>query len=91
MATTSSGRTALRRLQQSHARDHHHTEYANGFHNLFYDSMSPPANRTINLLRLAPSAARSLSARVTIEQSVDTFVGAGGTSARQMQADAAFW
>jgi hypothetical protein len=29
---TSSGRTALRRLQQSHARDHHHAEYANGFH-----------------------------------------------------------
>jgi hypothetical protein len=29
--TTSSG-TALRRLQQSHARDHHHAEYANGFH-----------------------------------------------------------
>src|ERR1700704_3811904 len=29
--TTSSG-TALRRLQQSDARDHHHAEYANGFH-----------------------------------------------------------
>jgi hypothetical protein len=29
--TTSPG-TALRRLQQSDARDHHHAEYANGFH-----------------------------------------------------------
>jgi len=29
--TTSSG-TALRRLQQSQARDHHHAECANGFH-----------------------------------------------------------
>ena len=79
MATTSSGRTALRRLQQSHARDHHHAEYANGFHNLFYDSMSPPANKTINLLRLALWAARPLSAGITVKQSVDAFVGAGGT------------
>jgi hypothetical protein len=29
--TTSSG-IALRRLLQSDARDHHHAEYANGFH-----------------------------------------------------------
>jgi hypothetical protein len=50
---TSSG-TALRRLLQSDACDHHHAEYANGFHSLLYDSMSPPANWTIYLLRIAP-------------------------------------
>jgi hypothetical protein len=42
--TASSGRTALRRLQQADARDHHHTEYANGFHVFNVRPISPPAN-----------------------------------------------
>jgi hypothetical protein len=82
--------TALRRLQQSDACDHHHTEYANGFHSLFYDSMSLSANWTINLLRLASSVARPLPASVAVQQSVDAFVGPGGTSAWQVKANAPF-
>jgi hypothetical protein len=43
MAASSSG-TALRRLQQSDARDHHHAEYANGFHVFNVRLISPPVN-----------------------------------------------
>jgi hypothetical protein len=32
-----------------------------------------------------------LSAGVTVQQRVDTFVGPGGTSARQVQTNASFW
>ena len=53
--------------------------------------MSPPANWTINILRIAASIARPLSASVAVEQSVDAFVSASGTAARQVQADATFW
>ena len=53
--TTSVG-TALRRLQQSHARDHHHAECANGFHAFNVRLNSPPASTTIIFCDLRLSA-----------------------------------
>jgi hypothetical protein len=37
------------------------------------------------------TAGSVLPASVTVQQRVDAFVGAGGTSAWQVEADAAFW
>jgi hypothetical protein len=92
-----SSRTALGRLLPSDARDYHHTEYANGFHVFNVRPILPPANERLAFcnLHLQPRQDcvrwRDLSAGVTVQQSVDTFVGPGGTSARQVQANAPFW